>query len=72
MAHIASTKVMGVHYLVRVIHICCKPVGCNSVKVTSQEIDAEEVSIFPAVIMAPQPIQELVQPLQEHIVVPVA
>jgi len=24
------------------------------------------------VIMAPQPIQELVQPLQEHIVVPVA
>jgi hypothetical protein len=61
-----------VHYLVRVIHIRCKPVSCNSVKVTSQEIDVGEVSILPAVIMAPQPIQELVQPLQEHIMAPVA
>src|SRR6202051_5197239 len=61
-----------VHYLVGVIHICCKPVGCNSVKVTSQEIDAGEVSVFSAVIMAPQPIEELFQPLQEYIVVPVS
>jgi hypothetical protein len=55
-----------------IIDVGGEPISRYAFDVITEQVNAREVGVIPAVIMVPQPIQELVEPLQEHIVVPVA
>jgi hypothetical protein len=48
---------------VGIIYVCSEPIGRYPFDVVPEQIEAGIVSFIPAVVMVPQPIQELVEPL---------
>src|ERR1700736_242980 len=59
-------------HLVWVVYLSRIPIGCDALNIIPQEAQPGEFSIWTAVIMCSQPVQELVEPQQKTVVVLVA